>query len=284
MTAFCLGNAQETTDTVKVIENVTTFTVSKTDDNTTVDVIYDDSDGKTKRHYKYEMKIDRDNDVEISDFPSDWGMSLPFYDKEPKRATDAKKKTKRYVVGFNHLFWGWRFNYSGKANIKNCFEVGIRDLLGIAWKRGNSEFEMGLGFAMARYLCGDGMIFVKEGDRLAMAGVEDGIRIKHSRLDMFSFQIPLLYNQKFAKICSTSIGAIVNFNTYAKASNEMEYGSITVKNECKGLHQNLLSVEPFVALQIEGFGIYASWTPMKLFDSRFGPELKSWSLGLELVF
>lgn len=283
LTAICAATAQEATDTVKVIENVRSLVICKSGDSTTVDAIYDGEDGNTTRHYKYEMGIKQDNDISISDFPSDWGMSLPFLNKEPQNSSNSKNKTKRYVVGFNHIFWGWRFNYAGNAKIKNCFELGVRDLLGIVWKRRNSEFEVGFGISMSRYLCDNGMIFVKNEDRLGVAIVPEGFNAKHSRLDMCTFQIPVFYNQKFSKVFSTSIGAIVNLNTYAKAWSEIEKGNITVKNECKGLHQNLLSIEPCASLQLCRIGIYVSWKPMNLFESKFGPELKSWSLGVELI-
>lgn len=283
LTTFSVASAQEATDTVKVIDNVNSVTVSKTGDTTTIDAIYDDIYSNTKRHYKYEVEIEKDNNISISDFPSDWGMTLPFLNKEPQNSSNSKKQIKRYFVGFNHIFWGWKFNYAGNANIKECFEIGIRNLLGLAWKRRNSEFEIGLGISESRYLCGEGMIFVKEGDKLGVAGVEDGIKVKHSRLNVYTFHIPLIYTQKISKYFSTSIGATINLNTYAKAWNEFENGSLTVKNECKGLHQNLFSVEPYASIQFDWIGVYAAWKPMKLFDNKFGPELKSWSLGVELI-
>lgn len=283
LTTFSVASAQEATDTVKVINNVNSVTVSKTGDITTIDAIYDDIYSNTKRHYKYEVEIEKDNDISISDFPSDWGMTLPFLNKEPQNSSNSKKQIKRYFVGLNHIFWGWKFNYAGNANIKECFEIGIRNLLGLAWKRRNSEFEIGLGISESRYLSGEGMIFVKDGDKLGVAGVEEGIKVKHSRLNVYTFHIPLIYTQKISKYFSTSIGATINLNTYAKAWNEIENGSLTVKNECKGLHQNLFSVEPYASIQFDWIGVYAAWKPMKLFDNKFGPELKSWSLGVELI-
>lgn len=55
LTTISVASAQETTDTVKVIDNVNSVIVSKTGDITSIDAIYDDIDSNTKRHYKYEV-------------------------------------------------------------------------------------------------------------------------------------------------------------------------------------------------------------------------------------
>ncbi len=55
LTTISVASAQETTDTVKVIDNVNSVIVSKTGDITSIDAIHDDIDSNTKRHYKYEV-------------------------------------------------------------------------------------------------------------------------------------------------------------------------------------------------------------------------------------
>lgn len=276
--------AQEDTDTVKVIENACRVMVTQSVDTTAVEVVYRNDDTNSKNIYSYELNIqDKDQNL-LMDFPKDWGMSLPFFSIEPKQAKNEKKRTKRYFVFFNHAYWGWRFNYGGDRYINDCFELGFRNVIGMAWKRGGSEFEIGLGFNMARFLSKKGMVFFKESDKLISCQAEEGVDVRHSRIDVGGFQVPLIYNQKIAGPLQTTIGAILNFNTYAKAYNELGKGDVTINSEYKGLHQNLFSVEAYAAIHISDFGIYATWKPMKLFDENYGPEIKSWSLGVELLF
>lgn len=281
--AFAAG-AQEVTDTVKVIKNAERLMVAQSGDTTSVKVIYNDSDTGVKNIYSFEVDIEKNDKNAINDFPKDWGMSLPFKDIEPEETDMNKKRTKRYVAFFNHPYWGWRFNYSGNANVKDCFEVGFKNLLGVVWKRGGAQFETGIGINLARFLTPGHNAFTKEGDRLTVAPVDPEVVIRHSRLDVFGFQVPLIYNQKIAGPLQTSIGAILNFNTYAKASCELQEGNVSVSSKYKGLHQNLFGVEAYAAIHLWEFGIYASWKPMKLFDANFGPEVRSWSLGVELIF
>ena len=277
--------AQEANDTVKVIENADRVIVERTGDTTSVEVKYNDND--TDRIFRYDVAIESDESSKRLDFPSDWGMDLPFVNIEPKQsAADSVRKNtvKRYFVGLNHLYFGWRFNYKGNAGIDNCFEYGIRNLIGAIWKRRGAEFETGFGISGRRYLASEGLAFVKIGDRLSTAPVPEGTDVIHSRTDILTLHVPLIYNQKIYRSLTSSIGAIVNFNTYADAYNELQTGNITMKNRIKGLHQNFLTVDAFAALQLDGIGIYATWSPMRAFDRQYGPELRSWSLGLELLF
>lgn len=70
--------AQEDTDTVKVIENACRVMVTQSVDTTAVEVVYRNDDTNSKNIYSYELNIqDKDQNL-LTDFPKDWGMSLPF--------------------------------------------------------------------------------------------------------------------------------------------------------------------------------------------------------------
>ena len=272
------GQTAEPVDTVKALDNVRNVLVVQDGNKTTVTADYMSMRGILTQ-YKYEVNVD-ENDID-NEFSDNWGMELPFMRGKTPRRSD---RTVRNISGCRHIYWGWRFNYGDNGGVKNCFEVGIRDFVGMTWKKGGSEFEIGLGLGFKRFLADDGFSYYKTGDAILLLPTDEGKRVKQSRLDMWSFHVPVLYNQKVGNEVTLTLGGIVNFNTYSKAKTATEENEWTQKITYKGLQQNLLTIDAMAAVHICGAGLYASWSPMKLFKEEYGPALKAWSIGLELDF
>lgn len=276
--------AEEPADTVKVIENARNVTVVKTGNTTIVKAEYESEDDETIQ-FQYELNV-APPDTVSDELPDDWGMDLPFMKTGCGDCEDrnGQHRMTRYITGMRHIYWGWRFNYGDKGNFKNCFETGIRDVLGVSWKYRGAELEIGVGFSIRRYLASDGFCYSKEGDKLILDNLADGLRCDKSRLDVASFLVPVLYNQRLGRDFGFTIGGVMNFNSYAKAVTEVYDGDLKYKTEYKGLQQRLFTVEALASVNVCGVGIYASWSPMKMFDTKFGPAVKSWSIGVDLSF
>ena len=290
MFVFCgwmLAHSQERGDTVKVIDNASNVTVVKRGNTTEVNADYIGSGGQSGRYY-YEITVTkRDTVTESMEFFDDWGMDFPFVKTQCVECEDrrsGKHRVYRALTGLRHIYWGWRFNYNDKGNMKNSFEVGVRDVIGVSWKRRGAEFEIGVGFGLKRFLADEGFSYVKEGDAIMLAPVPEGIGIRQSRLDVWSFQIPVFYNQNITKGLSFTIGGVLNLNSYAKSYTKSDEGTMERNVVFKGLQQNLVTVEALAAVRLFGIGIYGSWSPMKMFDKGYGPEVKSWSLGIDMSF
>ena len=74
-------------------------------------------------------------------------------------------------------------------------------------------------------------------------------------------------------------------NTYAQARTELDFGSHKTTTLYKGLQQRLFTAELTATLGIcDIIGVYASWSPMTLFQSPYGPRLRSWSIGGTINF
>lgn len=281
LTGILSSLAQEAADTVKVIENATNITIVTQNGKTVLNADYPGDNINKTLHYNYEVEVINDLDTikSADEFPDNWGMELPFLkDKQP-----TGNRVRAYFTGARRAYWGWRFNYGGKGHVKNGWEVSIPDFIAVAWKRRGAEFEIGAGFGESRYSSMDGFAYEKVGDRLVLSPVQEGIREKESSLSIASFHVPVLYNQHIGKDFMFSLGAIMNFNTYAKATTKLT----TADNQShtityKGLQQNLFTVDAYASVDICGIGLFAKWSPMKLFNQKFGPELKGFTVGLQI--
>lgn len=281
-TGISVSHAQEVADTVKVIENASSVLVVAKDGKTSLDAEFPGKHNNETLHYQYEVNITNETDtLRIAEFSDNWGMDLPFVKDKPMNVKD--NKVRRYFAAVRRAYWGWRFNYEGKGKVKNGWELSIPDFIAVAWKRRGSEFEIGAGFGMSRYSSMDGYFYEKTGDRLILSPIPEGVKKKESSLEISYFQVPVLYNQYISKDFMFSLGAIMNLNTYAKATTRLitsdsQYQTTTYK----GLQQNLFAVDAYASVDFWGIGLFAKWSPMKLFNQKFGPELKGFTLGLQI--
>lgn len=271
-------------DTVKVIDNASNIVVVCKDGKTILNAEFPDNDGSDRLHYRYEVNVTDEKVDDIGDeFPDNWGMSLPFVKFNGHNG--QSNRVSRRVACLRRVSWGWRFNYSGKGNVKNGWEVSVPDFLSVSWRKRGAEFEIGAGFSMNRYYAMDDFGYQKIGDRLVLSPVPEGMKATDSFFDVFTFQVPVLYNQKIGGGFSFSLGTIVNLNTYAAARTTLRWDDDSYqKTIYKALQQNLFTLDAYASLAVSGFGIFARWSPAPLFKCKYGPQLKSFLIGVEISF
>lgn len=276
------ASGREVADTVKVIESPESVVVTQSGTTTTIKAVFR-KDSLIQETYRYEVNVKNQNVEPTDSFPDNWGMDFPFMHSE-KKDKHGKKYLEKNLTCARHLYWGWRFNYGDKGNLKNCFEVGIRDLIGVTWRRGGSELEIGLGYGMKRFLADDGYRYAKSGDNILLTPLAENVEMGMSRLDILTLHVPVLYNQMIGRDVKISIGGSLNFNTYAAAFTKTRMGNLKIQETSKGLHQNFFTPEIIAGIYINDIGIYSSWSPMEQFKKPYGPSVKGWSLGIDLFF
>ncbi len=260
-------------DTVKVITDARRVVVTKEGGSTAVTVTMPSDNGDLD--YVYVSNVDSS-----SFSPGRWNLDFPF----SGGSDDMRKVVPTVMRG---MYWGWRFNYSDKGVVKNGFELGVSDVIGVEFRPWGpaTRFRIGLGFGMLRYLAREGTVYSRQGDALAFTGAPEGCKVEHSRLDSWTFSVPFVFTQKVYKDLGFSLGATVNFNTYATASTKLTAGEQSSTVTHKGLNQRLLTVD-FIATAglVEGIGVYCRWSPVTAFQGAYGPAFRSVSVGLSLNF
>lgn len=284
MVPVCNAMSQkpETPDTVKIIKNAEKILVSRNADTTLIEVENENEYGK--EHFSYTVTVEdalADNDDSAIEF------EIPFGIGKDKIKQPGRPRLKTSIFGLGHIYIGQRFNYSDKGNVKNSIEAGFRDLIGVRWSRGEytPSFSIGIGMGFQKYLAQDGFAYTRIGSNLALLPVEDGYSVKSSHMHVINFQIPLILTIPMGCDVEFSLGGIGCFNTYAYAHTEISNGMSKIKTTYKGLQQRLFTAELMCSLGVCNIlGVYASWSPMTLFQSPYGPQLKSWSIGATINF
>ena len=281
------GQAQtdpEPPDTIKLITNPDKVTVTRSGDTTVIQVETTDDFGSDT--FTYEVTVaDSTEDDSMIDFEIPLGIGKKEKAGRTGRSRKRKLRTSMFMMG--NVYIGQRFNYFDKGNVKNSYEVGVRNLVGIRWSHGRStpSFSIGLGFGTQRYSARSGFRYAMDGSDLILIPVAEGNRVRSTDLQVWNFQVPLLLTVPIGRVVEFQAGVIGCFNSYAKARTHLDSGDYRTKTSYKGLQQRLFTAEPTVALGVcDILGVYASWSPMPLFKSPYGQELKSWSIGATINF
>lgn len=275
-------------DTVKVIDKVQKVLMTRTGNTTLIAAQMNGASGKET--FTYEVSVEEPSSDDIVDYIS--GIDLSFISLGGKtkgkiKANRFPRKLKRSVIFMEHAYIGQRFNYFDKGNVKNSVEFGIRDIIGVKWSRGrcSPEFSIGVGMSGQRYSADDGFVYSKEGSKLVVVPIAEGVQRKTTHFNVFTVQIPLMLTQPLGGSMKFMVGGIACLNSYAWCTTKTVEGNVKQKTVYKGLQQRLFTAEAVCALGIcNVLGVYASWSPMTLFEQQFGPQLKSWSIGATIGF
>lgn len=268
------GAQNHKSDTVKIIDNVNRLLINQKHNTTTTIIISTDNN---QNGYIYEV-IDRDT----SDLRNnDWYIDLPFVKEKNKQSA------KRSVTGVKNIYGGWTFNYRGKGPIRNHFEAGILEVIGVDLKPSKTGpvFNFGVGFGFRQFNLKGDVRFDKEDNSLAIHDIEGEESIEKSSLRSWTFDVPLLITQKIKNNFAITGGALLNFNTYSTAKSEYRKGGIKYTENYKGLNQNFFTVDIIGMIGFTGgIGFYCRWSPMPLFKCENGPKFRSASIGITLNY
>ncbi|MDE6342183.1 MAG: hypothetical protein K2K93_07685 [Muribaculaceae bacterium] len=271
----------EAPDTLNVIDGADRITVSRKGDTTTIKVEKPALYGTDVVSYDVVVKDDDDSEPNI-DFELPFGIG-----KKDNGDKSSARRLRTYFFTLGNIYIGQRFNYSDKGNVKNSIEGGWRDVIGMGWSLGKTgpSFSIGAGFGFKRYHAQDGFVYAKEGSNLVIVPAAEGCTVKSTELNVFNFQVPLIFTVPLGSDVKFAAGAVGCFNTYAMAHTEILKGNSKYKTVYKGLQQRLFTAEFTCTLGLfDIIGVYASWSPMTLFQSPYGPQLKSWSIGATVNF
>lgn len=258
---------------ITIVRNGETVVLNAIELNDTLDIEYP---------VKFSVDIDYEPIDNIDRFSETWGVEMPFFKKKPIQVNNGS--CTRTGTFFNHAYWGQRFNYHNKARLDNSYEIGVRSVLGVKWKNSYSKvsFAIGLGFGMVRTTADRGYVYMKDRDKLILSQVPEPYTVNSTSLNVWRFHVPLMMTVPLCKEVKFTLGGVVNLNSYAKANAQIITDNTHVKACYKGLQQRLLTCDLYGSFSICGIGVYATWSPMTLFQNQFGPDVMAWSIGADI--
>jgi uncharacterized protein YxeA len=225
----------------------------------------------------------------------DFGIQIPFLIK--------KTSPKKYKMESHWAGIGWGF-----ANISDAsFQLNNIDGVSLKSESSNEFFfsvmektlpiyrnvlgiTSGLGFNWRNYVLDKNTHFVEINDVIEPQTAPSGIQYSSSRLRIFSLTVPLLleWQPNFSNNHNFFIaaGIVGNVNTFA--SSRVKYkdgnGKMIRDVETQDLNRAPLSLDYMAQIGYNSWGIYAKYSPTKIFQSEKGPNIRAVSLGVMLHF
>ncbi|MDE7407195.1 MAG: hypothetical protein K2M76_02140, partial [Muribaculaceae bacterium] len=230
MSAFCAE--PETVDTLTVVECARSVVITNEGNQTRVEILGTKKDPAFR--YELDMDVQSRQNGKVND---DWNLKLPFFadnQDETKHGKKTRRKKWKYTC-MQHFYIGFNTPQNAPYGFARSAECGLLSFAGIAWKpvRHGPEFSMGIGFSEREMNLHHGKIWGKEKDRLTVTAAPEGAKKAKGDLFSLSFVMPLLVSQKIAGDFGLTAGALVNFNTYAKATSEYCLDGVTTRSKYK---------------------------------------------------
>ena len=282
------------TDTIKVIDNASQIIVTRTGNTTKIEALVPNKEEALLDHYVYSSSVSENESTAAEPISENIFAGFPFLNdrvnrrhKNSESESERRSRRRGEVTALRNVYWGWNFAYDGKAGISNCFEVGVAEVIDVRWIpwQHGPELRVGLGFGMKRYTSGDNMMFAREGDRLTLVPAGTEVTGLKSRWDTWTIHVPFMLSQNISHNFGIAVGALVNFNTYSTARTSREINGTRYSEKFKRLQQRLLTSELIAIIGFrEAIGFYVKWNPVPLMKECYGPEFRSWSMGVSLDF
>lgn len=231
---------------------------------------------------RYGERYVYDYSTEIDSAQQDiWEVNLPFTASQGPRGS----RSTLAVGWFDNMYVGAALPVDNAAGIKGGWEIGIDNIVALGWRpvRRGPSFSLGFGMGYRSATVGDGWMLDRRSKILCLVPAGEGVKAS-SRMHLMRLHIPLMVTQRFCDDFGVRVGAILNFNTFMKATTKAEAGGIQSKRSFDSLHQRFATVDIMGSLFFwDGVGVYARWSPMQVFDKGWGPKFEVLSFGVNFV-
>ena len=167
----------------------------------------------------------------------------------------------------NNLMGGFEFGL-------NLFEFGVRPY-------STGAISLGADFIVDEFNAAEGNYFLSEAHKTAIVSPLLSFKdIRGSRAGVLAFAFPLNFTQTIGGKLALTLGASAKVNLNAETTTD--YISV-FDDRCSqtvaGIHTNRLTYDIHLAVTYDDFGIYASYSPMKVFENGYGPDFNFFSVG-----
>ncbi len=262
-----------------VINDSTEFiTVNVYQDTTSLEKIYEARFNNGNRHETWQLNE---------------SITFPFSDligNNEKKRNRMKPHWSGIGFGFCQAMDGMSF-----INKPNGVSINFSRSYEIFWNifsyrltksKRNYGLVSGIGLDWRNYVMDDNRYFVKENQHILIQPCNENMSLKYSRLKTLDITIPLLFewqpesNRNFF----FSIGPVMNIKTYSSLKTLYKIEDTEHKIFHKNINPNPVNMDILLQAGYSFIGFYAKYSPFNIMQSKYGPDMQSFSTGIMLLF
>jgi hypothetical protein len=195
------------------------------------------------------------------------------------------ESTKHWTIETNGLYFGMGVKHNWDV-INNSFEMGLLNIVAVNYNSLHGQnLSLGLGIHHRSYSIKRPNMLVRDDNHVVALDVYPSenineIKDRTSNLNMWTWQVPLMFRQKIVKKLEIGVAGILNWNYYARLSNYYEVGDHEMDDQTKKIGERPITVDILGIVHVaKGFGVYCKYSPMSVFKKDKGPDFKSLSVG-----
>lgn len=244
--------------------------------------------------YVHKRSFERDSIEVVSESNSSDGVdfNIPF-----SRYWKKNRHGRRYAAHWAGFGFGF-------CNAVQTSTGGLNGVEGVSTNMGRS-YELFFNFASAGYRLGGGFgvftglgvdwrnfrmdngeRFVKTDNKVHLEDYPEGAEVQFSRFKMFSITVPFMveWQSSARNAFFVNLGPVVNLNTYASYKTRYKVDGRKVKEMIHDVHQLPVSVDFMAQVGCSAMSFYVKYSPCRLVQEAYGPEMHPFSCGLVLQF
>lgn len=207
-----------------------------------------------------------------------WNITLPF---------TPRKRPKFQAAFFSTVYIGWTHPFSAPSGMKNSVDFGVPSIFALRWNATKSNsLTLGIGIGGNWYNAdGHGQHLAKLGDKLIFLPNSADWKSVKSKFTSTDLLVPLTFKQNIAGDFGFSLSAVASLSLATDAYTSYKVGDVKYTD-----HFRNLQIRPFTADFVATLGwnnsasVYFKYTPWSKFKDGFGPQFKSYSIGLQFNY
>lgn len=275
---------ENTTAKVDTTINYHGMVINLGDDNGQLTVGVKDTQGRdASQVYVYKQdstrteetwQVEEDLDFKFSDL-------LPAKRSARRAHKSFDPHSSNFHVGFNQVLDdGADYNLGRSTTLG--FNIGIEEFSVGA----NNGLWIGLGFDWRNYRIDDERWMLCTDKKVVIEQAPDTVETDVARIRTFAFTIPIVYEWQDlgGKPFYIQLGVEPSIAPSAMLKTEYKVGTDKREMKEKHLSHNILGCTGVFAIGYKDWGLWARYTPTKVFSEKHGPELKTLSFGVQYTF
>lgn len=251
-----------------------------TETQSKVAISYVDSEGNDKEYiFTFQDPENRTQSSYIGRKWSDFAINL---------ANSGNVKWQAVTMG---LSIGWVTSTKPSPDFGNSMgksvELSWLMVAGVEMKYRAFSVAAGLGIDWRNFVTKGDRYFLKHPDgKISLQPYSPEMTNRRSRIKVFSLQLPVLATVKFGHKDKWGItaGPVVNFNTSGSIKTQYKIADDSYSIKTSRIGQRPVTVDAYLAVHFEGFGLYARYSPMSMLKQSTSLDFGAFSTGIAVIF
>lgn len=237
-------------------------------------------------YYSYTRSGQESDNEIVSEGSTNWDFKIPFVESKKK---STRKPRFSFEVGGVGIGFVNAMNAPAPMDVDmgSSYEIFADHLLNLRcypWASKKSSFSIGFGIGWRNYRMTGITRFVKDNGSISFDSYPENADVKFSRIKIFSWTVPVMFQQELGRDFTWRIGAVVNFNTYGSMKTVYKVDGEENKYFTDNIHQQRVTVDLMTGLDFKAIGWYVKYSPCNTLHSDFGPSFNHLSTGLTIFY